>query len=173
VRFLISFIILAVFWLLLGGHGVIDPAFRPHFGFPTFLMAFSVGICAWVAAPLFYPDGRVGAVIAMFLRLALYVPWLLWQVTLSNVDLVYRTLSPDVPISPRVIRFRPELQSEFGQTILANSITLTPGTVTIGIEGGEYVIHAIGKEPAESLLAGDMQRKVQWIEGAPEPGGTA
>ena len=51
--------------------------------------------------------------------------------------------------------------------------SVTPGTVTIGIEGGEYVIHAIGKEPAESLLAGDMQRKVQWIEGAPEPGGTA
>jgi multicomponent Na+:H+ antiporter subunit E len=68
-------------------------------------------------------------------------------------------------VNPSVIRFRPELNSEFGEVTLANSITLTPGTVTMEIEDGAFIVHAVSPEAAEAVLEGSMTRKVQQVEG--------
>lgn len=178
-RFAVSFVILGTMWVLLGGHGVIghhglvdwhDGHLVVQYRFPTLLFAFTMGICAWIGGHAFFPSNRLGASVRMLGRFFAYVPWLLWQITKSNVDLVYRTLHPDMPINPRVIRFKTGLDSDLGQTLLANSITLTPGTVTIGIEDdGTYVVHAIAVEPAESLLAGEMQRRCEWVEKGSTP----
>ena len=104
---------------------------------------------------------------ARFGRFVAYLPWLLWQIVMSNLDLVYRTLHPKMPIDPRVVEFDTKLETEMGITLLANSITLTPGTVTITADkNGRFRVHAIAAGPAESLLEGDMARRVERIEGS-------
>ena len=97
-------------------------------------------------------------------RLARYAPWLLWQIVLANIDVAGRILHPRLPIAPRVIRVRARQKSALGRTIFANSITLTPGTVSMDLEGDEIVVHALTKEAAEGLEAGAMNDRVAGLE---------
>jgi multicomponent Na+:H+ antiporter subunit E len=70
-----------------------------------------------------------------------------------------------MPIDPRVVEFDTKLKTDLGIATLANSITLTPGTVTIAADkDGRFKVHAIAQEPAESLLEGDMKRRVERLE---------
>lgn len=96
-------------------------------------------------------------------RFITYLPWLMWQIILANVDLVYRTLHPRMPIDPGIIRFPNDFRTKIGMVTLANSITLTPGTVTIDVNEGEFIVHAIARGPAEDLMAGAMQERVKRI----------
>ncbi len=98
-------------------------------------------------------------------RFIRYLPWLLWQIIISNFDIAYRALHPKMPIDPCIVRFNSELKSELGIAILANSITLTPGTVTVmANEKGDFVVHSIVK--GDKALPGiDIQAKVKKIEG--------
>jgi multicomponent Na+:H+ antiporter subunit E len=84
---------------------------------------------------------------------------------LSNIDLAYRTLHPKMPISPGIISFKNEFKTEMGMVTLANSITLTPGTVTIEVKEEEFIVHAIARDVAESLISGEMIERVKKIEG--------
>ncbi len=155
--FVLTSIIMFVFWLLLSGEF-------------HFILIFS-GIVsslfvAYISHDLLIGKANIRFSTVRILRFFRYLPWLLKQVALANIDLVYRTLHPRMPIDPQVIRFDTALKSDIGIAILANSITLTPGTVTIAAsEGGQFIVHAIAKEPAEDLLAGEMQAKVKRMEG--------
>lgn len=181
-RYALSVLILGAFWVLLGGHGVIghhgvvavhDGHVQVRFVFPAVLFVFSMVVCGLLGGRLFFPGGAVGPGLRVTGRFLLYLPWLVWQIAKSNWDLIYRTLHPDLPIAPRVVRFRTGITTDVGHTILANSITLTPGTVTIEIADGEYLVHCIAKEPADGLLAGDMQRRCEWVETGRWPGAPA
>lgn len=94
-------------------------------------------------------------------RLACYLAWLLWQVVLSNLHVLKLALTRGgaKEIRPRMVRFTTKLKSGFGKYVLANSITLTPGTVTVRIEGDVFIVHAISKFAADGL-AGDMEARV-------------
>jgi multicomponent Na+:H+ antiporter subunit E len=94
-----------------------------------------------------------------------YWPWLLWQIVLSNLDVAKRILDPRLPISPTLITLRPTQRSDLGRVIYANSITLTPGTVTTALSGDTLEVHALTREAADSLLEGDMDRRVTRLEG--------
>lgn len=97
-------------------------------------------------------------------QLFLYWPWLLWQVVLANVDVVKRILDPKLPIDPTMIKLKPSQRSDLGRVIYANSITLTPGTVTTSLSGDSLEVHALTREGADDLLAGDMDRRVAGLE---------
>ena len=97
-------------------------------------------------------------------RLAAYAPWLLWQIVLANIDVARRILHPRLPIAPRVIRVRARQKSALGRTIFANSITLTPGTVSMDLEGDDIVVHALTKEAAEELQGGAMNDRIAGLE---------
>ncbi|MBI4421067.1 MAG: Na+/H+ antiporter subunit E [Gemmatimonadetes bacterium] len=97
-------------------------------------------------------------------RLASYVPWLLWQIVLANIDVARRILSPKLPIAPRLIRVRAKQKSALGRTIFANSITLTPGTVSVDLDGEDIVVHALTSEAASELQEGAMNRRVAGLE---------
>lgn len=73
----------------------------------------------------------------------LYIPYLIYYIILANFDVAYRVLNPDLPITPGIIKVKTTLKSEMAKTILANSITLTPGTLTVEIDGDNYYIHWI------------------------------
>ena len=98
-------------------------------------------------------------------RLLTYVPWLAWALVRSNVDVALRILRPKPPISPRLLRVRPGQRTSLGRAIYANSITLTPGTLTCDADGEEFTIHALTGEAAEELESGAMDRRVRRLEG--------
>ena len=97
-------------------------------------------------------------------QIFLYWPWLLWQVVLANIDVAKRILDPELPISPTLIKLKPSQRSDLGRVIYANSITLTPGTVTTSLSGDSLEVHALTREGADALLAGDMDRRVTGLE---------
>jgi len=153
---LLTFIIMAVFWILLSGL------------FDTFHLISGLVCCALVAilSHDLLVKGKSEKGILKSLRLLIYIPWELWQIVLANVDVAYRVLHPRMPIDPRIIEFETELRGEFSLVTLANSITLTPGTITISVEPekGKFCVHAIAKEPADALLVDQtMQRKIAHV----------
>lgn len=106
-------------------------------------------------------------------RLLLYAPWLAWQVVLSSVQVAWLVLHPKMPISPCIIEFETPLPHELARLTLANSITLTPGTVTLDVEGDTFVIHALTTSSAMALRPGTgqgrMQHRVEFLYRAPVP----
>ncbi|MCK4911788.1 MAG: Na+/H+ antiporter subunit E [Thermodesulfovibrionales bacterium] len=156
--FIVTAIVSFIFWILLSGF---FDAFHIVTGIISSLLV------ALFSHRLFVPEGtslKVEA--ARIVRFSMYLPWLLLEVVKANVDLIYRTLHPSMPIDPVVIKFRTDIKEAMGKTTLANSITLTPGTVTMNVtEDGEFTVHAISREAADGLLSGEMQRRVRDIEG--------
>jgi multicomponent Na+:H+ antiporter subunit E len=99
------------------------------------------------------------------LRALLYIPWLILEVVKSNIDVARRILDPRLPISPRVIEVQASQRRDIGRVIYANSITLTPGTVSIDTDGDRITVHALTEEAAAGLLTGEMDRRVTRFEG--------
>lgn len=157
VSFFLTFIIMFAFWILLSGH------------FTVILLATGVissFLVAWWSHDLLFGKIDFSRSFGMFVRFICYLPWLFWQIIVSNFDLVYRTLHPSMPIDPEIVEFDTDFDTDMGVAILANSITLTPGTVTIvANREGRFLVHAIARGPAESLMAGEMLRKVERVEG--------
>jgi multicomponent Na+:H+ antiporter subunit E len=106
-----------------------------------------------------------GAPAHITFRMLLYIPWLAWQVVLSNLHVARVILSPSLPVNPRFIKVRASQKQEFGQVIYANSITMTPGTVTVEVAGSVLTVHALTDQSAEGLRTGDMDRRVTRVEG--------
>lgn len=81
-----------------------------------------------------------------------YVLYFIYYCIRANLDVAYRVLHPDVPIRPGIVKVRTSLTSDIAKTFLANSITLTPGTLTVDIKDQDYYIHWIyvtTDDPAE------------------------
>ncbi len=109
------------------------------------------------------PDGRSFAFLG---RLFLYVPWVIKEIVLSNLEVARLVWHPRMPIRPQVIRTRATQRTPLGLACFANSITLTPGTLSLDAdEDGVIVVHSIGDATAESLQTGDMDRRVTALEG--------
>ncbi|MFQ5757816.1 MAG: Na+/H+ antiporter subunit E [Acidiferrobacterales bacterium] len=148
-------LVLFALWLLLSGHYV-----------PLLigLGALSALLVVTIALRMDVVD-REGHPIHLSLKALLYWPWLAWEILKSNVDVACRILNPTLPISPTVIRVKASQKSELGKVIYANSITLTPGTVSIDIDGDRIEVHALTREAAQALRTGDMDRRVTRFEG--------
>ena len=98
-------------------------------------------------------------------RALTYWPWLMVEIVKANMDVAKRVFSSGPNISPMVFEVIPSQQSELGEVIYANSITLTPGTTTMDIERGKFIVHTIAREVGEDLLKGEMDRRVTQMEG--------
>ena len=98
-------------------------------------------------------------------RLPAYCLWLLWAIVRSNLDVARRILHPRLPVSPRIVRVKASQRTDLGKVVFANSITLTPGTLTLEVEGEEIEVHALTRESAADLESGEMDRRVTWVEG--------
>lgn len=98
------------------------------------------------------------------IKLIVYWFWLSKEVIKWNLDVAWRILQPTMPIQPRLIKVRTSQRTELGQVIYANSITLTPGTVSIDLQGYEIEVHSLATVAAEDLLTGDMDRRISAIE---------
>ncbi len=95
-----------------------------------------------------------------------YIPWLLWAIVKANIAVVRRIVHPRLPLSPRVIRVAASQKTHLGQVIYANSITLTPGTVSVETDEGAIYVHALTGEAAADVRSGVMDARVTHMEGA-------
>lgn len=89
-----------------------------------------------------------------------YGLWLLVQIVQANLQVAWLVLQPRLPVAPKLLSFRAGFEGPLPQVVLAHSITLTPGTVTIDLEDGRYLVHALVPRSADALLSGRMQRGV-------------
>ena len=99
-------------------------------------------------------------------NLLTYLPWLFWQVVLSNIDVARKILNPRLPIDPVLMWVPAGQKSDLVTVIHANSITLTPGTVATAVEHGRIQVHCLTPENLAELEAGVMDRRVTALEGA-------
>ncbi len=96
-------------------------------------------------------------------RFIMYIPWLLYQIVLSNFHVAYLALGPRRLIDPKIIKFKSKLESDISMVTFANSITLTPGTITVDVKDGVYYVHAVSKKVAEDLMTGEMEDRIAHI----------
>lgn len=155
VLFISAFLALFAFWLVLSGH------------FTSFLMAAGAGcaLAVVVFARRMEVVDREGFPIHIGTAVISYWPWLAVEIAKSSWDVSRRILHPRLPISPTLVRFRPSQKSAVGLVTHANSITLTPGTITVEATHGEFVVHALTREGAASVVNSEMDRRVSRLEG--------
>jgi len=156
-------VMLFCFWMILSGNTEVK--------FMTYGVLTSV-VTAWVCYPLLLvPDKEQKRYYYVFglnpARLVNYFFWLMWQLILANVDVLKATVREELDINPCVVSFRFRMNHPLGQVILANSITLTPGTVTMDVtDDGVFAVHALTDGAAEGVKDGDgMPAKVAWLLG--------
>ncbi len=95
-----------------------------------------------------------------------YWPWLMLEIAKSAWDVTKIILHPKLPISPTLIRIRASQRSAVGLATYANSITLTPGTITARVSGDEFLVHAVVRGGAKDLAKGTMDQRVKKFEGS-------
>ena len=93
-------------------------------------------------------------------RLVGYWLWLAREVVKSSLDVARIILSPSLPISPQVVTIKASCDHPVDQATLANSITLTPGTLALDVYKGEIAVHALTQAGADELRKGEMDRRV-------------
>lgn len=98
-------------------------------------------------------------------KILTYLPWLAWEIVKANVEVMRLILSPKLDISPTLIEVEAIQKSDLGQTIYVNSITMTPGTVSIDLADGKVLVHAITHEMAQGLVDSDMDKRAAVLEG--------
>ena len=98
------------------------------------------------------------------LRTLLYLPWLLWQILKSNIEVSRIILSPKLPISPRLLKVQSTQQTKTGEVLYANSITLTPGTISLDVQDHTILVHALTEASAKGVEQGDMDLRVSQLE---------
>ncbi len=160
---LIVFVILFAFWLLFSGKIVVehDGHYAPDY-FHLILGVLSCGLVAWVSHDLLIRDMRPHDRIRKSWRFLLYVPWLIWQVVLANFHVALLVINPK-RIHPKIVKYNTYLETDFSKVTFANSITLTPGTITMDIKDGEFFVHALSEKVADDLESGDMERRVAHV----------
>ena len=136
---LVCFLLVLALWLLLTFPALLTPVWWQDVAAGVF---FSLLIAA--LASEIYPQ-KLSKVFSprRWLWALLYIPYFFWQVLKANFDVAYRVLHPDVPIRPGIVKVHTELTSEMAKTFLANSITLTPGTLTVDVDGRDLYVHWI------------------------------
>ena len=115
----------------------------------------SVLLTVWVSKTLNVVDDE-GQPISWRAGPLWYFPWLLKEVVIANLDVIKRILSPSLNISPTWVRLPAKQSSRLGRVVFANSITLTPGTVSVELGDDFILVHALSSEGAESLIDGGV-----------------
>ncbi len=164
VHLICMFAALFAFWMVLSG--------RTETKFIVYGLL-TAGVTTWITYPLLLVDNKDGSKkyfvfgVSPF-RFIAYAFWLLWQLILANVDVLLANTAQQLAIDPKIVRFYFRTDNPMATVVLANSITLTPGTVTLNVtDDGLYEVHALTPGAAEGLAEGAMQRKVAALFGEP------
>lgn len=97
-------------------------------------------------------------------RVLRYVVTLVWEIVKANTQVIHFILTSKYEIEPMLIRFRTDLKKEGNRAVLANSITLTPGTITVALTGDELLVHCLDKELAEGMEESTFVKQLRALE---------
>lgn len=145
---------LFAFWMALSGH--MEP----------FLVCSgaAVALLGVIAARRMGIDDKEGHPFELLAGAVTYWPWLLWEMTKSAWGVTKVILNPKLPISPTMTVVEASQRTGAGLATYANSITLTPGTITTGVKGNRLTVHALLREGALDVESGAMDRRVKRFE---------
>lgn len=146
---------LFVFWLVLSGHYTV---LITTFGVLTVLLTL------YMARRMYIIDEE-GHPIQLVFRAMFYWPWLAVEIAKSAISVSRLIIDPKLPITPTMKTVKPSQRSALGVNNYANSITLTPGTISVDVNRHEILVHAIQREGAEDVEAGEMDRRATAFEG--------
>jgi multicomponent Na+:H+ antiporter subunit E len=156
VRRLSLILALCVFWVLLSGQ------------FSVFHLLAGLGS---TIAVVWYTERRLRALdheghpFHLTVRAMTYWPWLAWEIAKAAWDVSKIILTPAPPISPVLQRVPVSQAGDIGKVIYANSITLTPGTISVELDEDGILVHALTTAGMEGVLSGDMDRRCAALEG--------
>lgn len=150
-RALQSGVLLFGFWLVLTG------SFAPLDLAIGLMLSALLGV--WSARFLWDDDAPVLSA-RQALRLLAYMPWLIVQIVKAALGVAEVVLSPRMPIDPRIIGHRAVFRRPISAVTLANSITLTPGTLTVDVDGDTTYVHCLSEGFADGIVNGDMERRI-------------
>ncbi len=142
-------------WLLLSG------IFKPLI---IFFGVVSVLLVVWLARRMDLVDHEAVPVQLTGGILGYWI-WLAKEIAVANYAVARVILDPKLPISPVMVRVKATQKTDVGRVIHANSITLTPGTVSVELEGDEILVHALTQELADGTMEGSIDRRVTAVEG--------
>lgn len=150
---LLLLLVLAISWVLWSG------LYKP----------LVLGLGAFSCVLSVYMAHRTGffrhkALLPMLARLPAYWWWLLGEIIVSSLEVARLILKPSLPVSPTVVKLQAEPQSQVAQVILGNSITLSPGTVTLDIHEGQLLVHCLTSEGARALQDGEANQRAAQLE---------
>lgn len=146
--------LLFLLWALLSGHNT------------PLLLTFGLGsaiLVVWLVRRMDRVDGEPMLLIPGP-RFFLYLVWLLGRVVKANIDLAKRLWDPALPVRPVWERLDTRVESPLQKTLYANSITLTPGTLTTDVRDDHFMIHAVDEAALEELRRGEMERRILDLE---------
>lgn len=152
IPFLLTFIIMFCFWLIFSGR------------FDSFHLALgciSSLIVSVISSRLLFLNPVSPRLFKVWFRFLVYLPWLFKQIFIANLRLLYLTFHPGMKsmINPKIIKFKTRLKSDVSRTAFANSITLTPGTITIYADVmGVFTVHCIDDKSGQ--MPGVMEKKI-------------
>jgi multicomponent Na+:H+ antiporter subunit E len=147
--------VLFTFWLALSGH---------YTGLLLSLGVLSCTLVVYLSKRMDVVDSE-GAPFHITGRVLIYFPWLMKEIVVANLVVAKVILDPKLPISPRMVVYYGSQKTDLGRVLYANSITLTPGTITTGVEGQEFQIHALTAADLEADEEDEMDRRCSWVEG--------
>lgn len=150
-----SFISLMLFWVVMSGF--FDAV---HLTFGVLSVTGVLLFNYQLKKHRFYADDMDNLEELRFFRAVYYFFWLISQVIIAGFHVVGIIMRPSMPIETTMLKFRVDLPSSHAKMILGNSITLTPGTLTVDIEGDVFTVHALDKMSYESLENDEMPRQV-------------
>ena len=160
-RTAVMFATLLLFWLMLMGRLTVD--------------ILVVGVLASLVIALLYPNGlsfftELRAAPEAFIAGLRYYGYFFKELVKSNLRLTAIVLSPSLPIKPGIVKFRTRLKSRMGRLMLANSITLTPGTLTVEMDGEWMYVHWVSVqstdvEAATAEIVAGFERYLEVIYG--------
>lgn len=149
-HYVIIAVTLYFFWLLLSGH------------YTLMLMTLglvSVALVTWFLKRMDDVDGEPGLLKPSF-KLLQYLIWLFLLVIKSNIEVARLILNPALPIHPTWARLDTKVSTPLHKTLYANSITLTPGTLTTDVKDEHFIVHSLTKEGVEELREGEMENRI-------------
>ena len=148
-------IALCATWILWSGH--LEP-------FILILGGLSVLLTLWVSDRMGVIDEE-GVPVEFGIRpFTQFGPWLMWEIVKSNIEVTKVILSPKMKLHRNMIEVSADQKSQIGKVILANSITLTPGTVSVNLKDDRILVHALSFEGSEEDLSGEMSARVCKLE---------
>ena len=151
------FILLFLFWIILNGRLTLDVV--------VFGLAISAGLTLFTRKFLGLSRDRDREFLSEWRRLAAYLGYLIGEVIKANLAVIRRILTFSEPPDPVLVKFDSDIKGGTAKALLANSITLTPGTITVDIDGDQFVVHALQKEYGTDLDRSGFVTRLQAMAG--------